>query len=256
MNPACSSSLAADLSANEVRETLEGMIDKAFPKGQKPRTYRRLARRDYLRYARNRRPSLKLLRKSLRKQLAYVSRDLGYLSGVKDGLSEKDLERLKVIELVYAQQKEMYEQGSKRVDDRIVSLHQSWVRPIVRGKAKAPVEFGAKIAVSLVNGYLSMERLSWDAFHEGTTFQASVERYREHTGMYPKRVLADKAYRTRENLQYCKEHGIRLSGPNRTDHSGTRPCTVSNCWKSAWNPASAARWSPPLVWANYVMDWT
>jgi len=198
---------------NEARESLEGMIDRAFPKGLKPRTYRNIARRDYLRYARNRRPSLKLLRKSLRKQLGYVARNLGYLAGVKDCLSEKDLERLKVIEIVYAQQKEMYEQGSKRVDDRIVSLHQPWVRPIVRGKAKAPVEFGAKIAVSLVDSYLSMERLSWDAFHEGTTLQASVERYREHTGVYPKRALADKAYRTRENLQYCKERGIRLSGP-------------------------------------------
>lgn len=198
---------------NEARESLEGMIDRAFPKGQKPRTYRNVARRDYLRYARNRRPSLKLLRKSLRKQLGYVARNLGYLGGVKDCLSEKDQECLKVIELVYAQQREMYEQGTKRVDDRIVSLHQPWVRPIVRGKAKAPVEFGAKIAVSLVDGYLSMERLSWDAFHEGTTFQASVERYREHTGVYPQRVLTDKAYRTRENLQYCKERGIRMSGP-------------------------------------------
>lgn len=45
---------------NEAWESLEGMIDRAYPKGQKPRTYRKLARRDYLRYARNRRPSLKL----------------------------------------------------------------------------------------------------------------------------------------------------------------------------------------------------
>lgn len=37
----------------------------------------------------------------------------------------------------------------------------------MRGKAKAPVEFGAKIAVSLVNWYLSLEHLSWDAFDEG-----------------------------------------------------------------------------------------
>ncbi len=107
----------------------------------------------------------------------------------------------------------MYEQGSKRVDDRIVSLHQPWVRPIVRGKAKAAVEFGAKIAVSLVDGYSRIERLSWDNFHEGTTLQESVESYRADTGVYPERVLADRAYRTRENLQYCKERGIRISGP-------------------------------------------
>jgi IS5 family transposase len=54
----------------------------------------------------------------------------------------------------------MYEQGSERVDDRIVSLHQPWVRPIVRGKARAATEFGLKVAVSLVDGYSRIEHLS------------------------------------------------------------------------------------------------
>ena len=31
---------------------------------------------------------------------------------------------------------------------------------------------------------------------------------------YPERALADKIYRNRENLAYCKLHGIRLSGPS------------------------------------------
>ena len=128
-------------------------------------------------------------------------------------LREKHHKSLHVIEILYAQRKQMYEQGSKRVDARIVSLHQPWVRPIVRGKAKAAVEFGAKIAVSLVDGYPRIEHLSWDNFHEGTTLQESVESYRADTGVYPERVLTDRAYRTRENLQYCKERGIRMSGP-------------------------------------------
>lgn len=40
-----------------------------------------------------------------------------------------------------------------------------------------------------------------------------AERFREREGHYPSRILADKIYRNRENLSYCKEHGIRLSGP-------------------------------------------
>ena len=107
----------------------------------------------------------------------------------------------------------MYEEGSKRVEDRIVSLRQPWVRPIVRGKVRVATEFGSKVAVSLVNGYLRIERQSWDNFHEGRTLQESVESYRADTGVYPERVLADKAYRNRENHQYCKERGIRMSGP-------------------------------------------
>ena len=40
-----------------------------------------------------------------------------------------------------------------------------------------------------------------------------AERFREREGYYPSRILADKIYRNRENLRFCKEHGIRLSGP-------------------------------------------
>ncbi|MGI6725370.1 MAG: transposase [Christensenellales bacterium] len=141
-----------------------------------------------------------------------MARNPGYLSEVKENLSGKDQEQLRVIEVLYAQQKQMYEQGSKRVDDRIVSLCQPWIRPVVRGKARSAVEFGSKIVVSLVNGYLRIERQSWDNFHEGMTLQESVESYRADTGVYPERVLADKAYRNRENHQYCKERGIRMSG--------------------------------------------
>ena len=67
--------------------------------------------------------------------------------------------------------------------------------------------------ISLANGYLRIKRLSWDNFHEGTTFQASVKSYRADAEVYPERVLTDKAYCCRENLQYCKEHGFRMLGP-------------------------------------------
>ena len=40
-----------------------------------------------------------------------------------------------------------------------------------------------------------------------------VERYRKRARQYPGRVLADKIYRNRNNLAYCKLHHIRLSGP-------------------------------------------
>ena len=42
---------------------------------------------------------------------------------------------------------------------------------------------------------------------------SATRRHRAREGCYPKRVLADKIYRNRANLSYCKERGIRLSGP-------------------------------------------
>ena len=99
--------------------------------------------------------------------------------------------------------------------DRIVSLAQPWVRPIVRGKAKAKTEFGAKLSISVVNGYIFIDRLSFDAYNEGDyeEFKAAVELYKKRFGCYPERILADKIYRSRKNREYCKEHGIRMSGP-------------------------------------------
>ena len=75
------------------------------------------------------------------------------------------------------------------------------------------MEFGAKLDISVVDGWTRLECCSFDAYNEAGNLQEMVERFREREGHYPSRILADKIYRNRENLSYCKEHGIRLSGP-------------------------------------------
>ena len=101
-----------------------------------------------------------------------------------------------------------------KVENRIVSISQPWIRPIVRGKVKAPVEFGAKLDLSIdAEGYARIENISFDAYNENTCLQDAVNAYYERTGYYPKRVLADQIYRTRDNRAFCQKHGIRLSGP-------------------------------------------
>ena len=207
---------------NTAREKLEDIIDTlhAPHKGnmKKPRDRRCQARRDYLRTAKNRKPGRREIRKAVGRQLRYVARDLRFIEQLVvhtslTALSRRQYRELLVIGELHRQQREMYQSRSHRVDDRIVSIAQPDVRPIVRGKAKANVEFGPKVAISVVDGYTMMEKTSWDSFNEGTTLIESVERYVERFGFYPEAILADKIYRTRENLRYCKEHGIRLSGP-------------------------------------------
>ena len=107
----------------------------------------------------------------------------------------------------------MYDHHTHAVPDRIVSLSQPWLRPIVRGKAKAGVEFGAKLDISVCDGWTRLEYYSFDAYNEAQNLTEMIERYRARTGRYPERVLADKIYRNRENLRYCAAHNIRLSGP-------------------------------------------
>ena len=92
-------------------------------------------------------------------------------------------------------------------------LHQPHVRPIVRGKATAKTEFGAKLTVSLVDGCAEVTTLSWDAYNESQDLVKAAEAYKIRYGHYPRRILADKIFRTRHNRRYCQSRGIHLNGP-------------------------------------------
>jgi len=203
---------------SEARENSEAIIDALHSciGGEKPRTYRRRARKEYTQFVRVRKPGKKKIRSCIRKQLNCLGRNLNTIEKMLEAggaLSERQKERLETLKTVYRQQKYMYDNKVHTVENRIISISKPYLRPIVRGKAKAPVEFGAKLDISVVDGYTRLETYSFDNYNEATLLKAVIERYRTRTGHYPKRVLADKIYRNRENLRFCKEHGIRLSGP-------------------------------------------
>ena len=203
---------------NEARENAEKFVDLLHDSsdGKKPRTYRKKARKDYLEYARSRKHTAKMTRKAIGKQLGYLRRDLSYIDtmlGQGKTLNVREMQRLDTIRSIYEQQKYMYDNRTHTVPDRIVSVSQPFVRPIVRGKAGKPVEFGMKLDISVVDGWTRLEYHSFDAYNEATKLQEMIEGFRVREGHYPSRVLADKIYRNRENLRFCKERGIRLSGP-------------------------------------------
>ena len=203
---------------NEARENAEKLLDVLHDPtdGKKPRTYRKCAHKDYLSYSRSRKHTAKKTREAIRKQLNYLKRDLeaidARLSSGKQ-LAGRQAERLHTLRRIYEQQKYMYDTKVHSIPERIVSVSQPFVRPIVRGKAGKPVEFGAKLDISVVNGWTRLECCSFEAYNEAGNLQAITERFREREGHYPARILADKIYRNRENLAYCRQHGIRLSGP-------------------------------------------
>jgi len=107
----------------------------------------------------------------------------------------------------------MYEDRVNRCDNRIVSISQPWVRPIVRGKQHKPTEFGAKLNVSMnAEGVASVDHFDWSAFNESQDLIEQVEAYKDRYGYYPEVVLADPIYGTRDNRAYLKERGIRYGG--------------------------------------------
>lgn len=98
----------------------------------------------------------------------------------------------------------MYDNHTHSVPGRIVSVSQPFIRPIVRGKAGKPVEFGAKLDISVSDGWARLECWSFDAYNEATRLIETIERYKAREGHWPERVLADKIYRNRENLSFAR----------------------------------------------------
>ncbi len=207
---------------SDAREKLEELIDHIYAKDLhevKPRTYREIARKRYLQTAQKKSKSRKVIRKANRCQLNYVRRDIAIVNelleayqvnNLKFPLNPSQQKYLFVVQTLYDQQKQMYDTNTHSVDHRIVSIHQPHVRPIVRGKAQAKVEFGSKIHVSIINGISFLDELSWDAFNEGSHMMDYIQKYRKRFGCYPREVLADQIYCTRANRAALKELGIKL----------------------------------------------
>lgn len=209
---------------NESREKSEEIIDQlhAPHKGilKRPRTYRERAHKKYVVFSKQRKPSRKKIRKAIKKQLGYLKRNLAAIKDMVETrepglslLSKRHYKLLLVINEVYRQQRYMYDKNIHKVDHRIVNIYQPHVRPIVRGKAGTPTEFGPKISISLQEGLSFVDRLNWEAYNESGDLPEQIERYKQRHGRYPKSAHADQLYRTRKNRKYCHDRGIRLSGP-------------------------------------------
>ena len=118
----------------------------------KPRTHCRIARRVYLNLAKCKKKSAKKIRKTIRKLLGFVNRDLGYIDVYLEKRYEllpKESSLVETIRKVCEQQKYMYDNRTHSVDNRIVSLSRPYIRPIVRGEAKSPIELGVKLDLSI-----------------------------------------------------------------------------------------------------------
>ena len=220
---------------NEAREKTEEIIDELHAplvgKAPRPRTYRVKARRRFVAFTKHKKPGRKKIRRAKREQLAFLRRNFKAIDRLLEtpkalplcGLSRRQYKNLLVTRELFRQQLAMFENNSNRVDDRIVSISQPHVRPIVRGKAGKPTEFGAKLSISVVGGFSFVDRRSWDSYNEGGDLIEQIESYRRRFGCYPESAHVDKIYRNRKNRAYCKKHGIRMSGPPL----GRKPQNVS-----------------------------
>jgi IS5 family transposase len=212
---------------SECREISEGLIDtlyQAYPTEWpvKPRTYRREAKRRSVNFSKKRRKGKKEVHKAIKNQLGYLRRNIKTLNDMLDKIERATLvcpwshglrRRFWILQEVYRQQLEMFKDGRRRVDDRLVSIAQPHIRPIKRGKGGGKdTEFGPKINASITEGFLRADQIDFNAFNEANLLSEQVESYQELFGYYPGTVLADKIYWTRKNRKWLKDRAINIGG--------------------------------------------
>ncbi len=148
----------------------------------------------------------------LGKMLAEIRRQIREHDGL-DLLSDKDLKRLDTITEIYRQQKSHFESGDLKesIPNRKVSIDKPHVRPIPRGKETKRVEFGAKCNNILIDGISFIEKLSFNAFNEGTRLRKCIKLAQKLMGVKVKKVGGDQSYSGNENRIFCKENGIETS---------------------------------------------
>lgn len=128
-------------------------------------------------------------------------------------LTVKEKSLVDIVTKVYRQQHNHFDNGNRResIPNRIVSVSKPYVRPIVRGKEVKSVEFGAKCNNIMVDGISFIEKLSFNAFNEGTRLRHCVKMHRRLFGVDVKKIGGDAGYASTDNRDFCKENGIQTS---------------------------------------------
>lgn len=203
---------------NDVREWLIKKIKEISQEtGEKVRTYCRKARKVYLNFAKKKQKSKKVIKKAKKQMIQFVGRNIKQAEKMILTLDEEVVEELrKKIELakeILEQQHEMYREKTNRIKGRIVSFNREYVRPIKRGKSGKPVEFGPKGALSLIEGFLFLDRFSHENFSEAKedVVREQLKNYEEKFKKKPPSFTGDKLYGTLKNREIMKEEKIRGS---------------------------------------------
>lgn len=170
-------------------------------KQPRPRTHRIKARRRFVAFAKQKQPSRQKIRRAKKQQSGFLRRNLQAIDRLLDNpqalpfarLGRRLFKNLLVCREIYRQQLEMFENNSQRIDNRIVSVSQPHVRPIKRGKAGRETEFGAKLSLSVVDGFSFVDHLSRDNYNESLDFMEQIETFIVASVFTPSRCMSTRS---------------------------------------------------------------
>ena len=117
-------------------------------------------------------------------------------------LRQKEQIQKLLIEQVYEQQLLHFTNPEAKINNRILSLSQHWIRPIIRGKETKKVEFGPKVHLFNVDGISFVEHFSFNAFNEAKRLEPTIELHQQYFNKC-QFVGADNIYATNANRRLC-----------------------------------------------------
>ena len=193
-----------------VRKFLVNNLIKEFQKEvhQDHRHYDRVARAEYLAFAKKRKTGKKEIKQIKKKQLQFLKRNLRQakeiITTLKEKVNQKEIQlkgkdnqkafqklktKLEIANKIYSQQEDLCKE--KKVKDRIVSFHRPNVRPIFRGKAKKKTEFGVKICTTIVGKALVLGKMDYNNFYDGKGLTETILEIK-NKGYPIKEIIGDK----------------------------------------------------------------
>lgn len=190
-----------------------------------PKTVYKDKKKKYLGYSKCRKKGYRKTNRIRKILLTYLEKSISIYKQLQTQVSGYEIDKKQIglfstIETVLKQQKQLLANPKEKIEDRIVSLHKPFLRPIVRGKENKSVEFGMKGHLCQTDGINWLEYHSYNAFNESKRLKTSIS---SHESMFGecKKLAADNIYPTNENRKIITQKGIQTNfpkkGPEETD---------------------------------------
>ncbi len=232
----------------KVRSKAIELLERAKDFGvEQFRTYKRTAKKVYIQYQKIRHHTVKSRRKAQKQIRQFAQRNIGQLKQAvekikntiretadlvitstdkaKKQFAEKTERFLDTASAIITQQKDVYK-GSP-VQERIVSVHQPHIRPMVRGKYPVEVEFGPKILLNHKNGFLFLADLQFNNISDTRLLETAINRYRDTFGYLPTQLATDRGFWSKDNFKLAAEDfkipKVAIQNKGKSDYLKNKP---------------------------------
>lgn len=224
----------------KVRRTAIKFLDTAKQfEAKQFRTYKRIAKKIYIQYQKIRHHTIKSRRHTQKKLLQFSKRNIRQLkealkevsqsaNSCLDKAKEQFLKEAKgfldTACAIITQQKDIYK--GLPVKERIVSIHQPHIRPMVRGKYPQEVEFGPKILLNLKNNFLFLEDLRFNNISDSQLLDTAIKGYQERFDVLPTQLSTDRGFWSPESQALAQDYGITkiaIENKGKSSHLKGKP---------------------------------